>query len=94
MVIIDFMYAMFGKMVAFHFRELAFFYPDFVAPTIVQKRKKKRLQRTLALIRPDALRTRKGNLAYLNSRSNSEKNYFSTTLQVKIFGQWPSDDQL
>ena len=57
------MYAMFGKMVAFHFRELAFFYPDFVAPTIVQKRKKKRLQRTLALIRPDALRTRKGNLA-------------------------------
>ena len=88
------MYAMFGKMVAFHFRELAFFYPDFVAPTIVQKRKKKRLQRTLALIRPDALRTRKGNLAYLNSRSNWEKNYFSTTLQVKIFGQWPSDDQL
>ena len=64
------MHAMFSKMVAFHFRELAFFYPDFVAPTIVQKRKKKRLQRTLALIRPDALRTRKGNLAYLNSKSN------------------------
>ncbi|KAJ7372866.1 Thioredoxin domain-containing protein 3 [Desmophyllum pertusum] len=38
-------------------RELAFFYPDFVAPTVIQKRKKKRLQRTLALIRPDALRT-------------------------------------
>ena len=44
----------------FYFRELAFFYPDFVAPTVIQKRKKKRLQRTLALIRPDALRTRKG----------------------------------
>lgn len=40
-------------------RELAFFYPDFVAPTIIQRRKKKRLQRTLALIRPDALRTRR-----------------------------------
>ncbi|XP_078344639.1 thioredoxin domain-containing protein 3 homolog isoform X2 [Oculina patagonica] len=40
-------------------RELAFFYPDFVAPTVIQKRKKKRLQRTLALIRPDALRTRR-----------------------------------
>ena len=44
----------------FSYRELAFFYPDFVAPTIVQRRKKKRLQRTLALIRPDALKTRKG----------------------------------
>lgn len=43
-----------------YFRELAFFYPDFVAPTVIQKRKKKRLQRTLALIRPDALRTRRG----------------------------------
>jgi len=43
-------------------RELAFFYPDFVAPTIVQRRKKKRLQRTLALIRPDALKTRKDSI--------------------------------
>ncbi|PFX23757.1 Thioredoxin domain-containing protein 3-like [Stylophora pistillata] len=43
-------------------RELAFFYPDFVAPTVTQKRKKKRLQRTLALIRPDALRTRKDSI--------------------------------
>ena len=33
-----------------------------MAPTVIQKRKKKRLQRTLALIRPDALQTRKGNL--------------------------------
>ena len=63
------MHAVFSMMVTFHFRELAFFYPDFVAPTIVQKRKKKRLQRTLALIRPDALRTRKGNLADLNLRN-------------------------
>lgn len=44
----------------FDFRELAFFFPDFVAPTVLNKRKKRRLQRTLALIRPDALRTRKG----------------------------------
>ncbi|XP_068752060.1 thioredoxin domain-containing protein 3 homolog isoform X3 [Montipora capricornis] len=43
-------------------RELAFFYPDFVAPTVIQRRKKKRLQRTLALIRPDALRTRRGSI--------------------------------
>ena len=43
-----------------NFRELAFFYPDFVAPTVIQKRKKKRLQRTLALIRPDALHTHRG----------------------------------
>lgn len=43
-------------------RELAFFYPDFVAPTVTQKRKKKRLQRTLALIRPDALRTRRDSI--------------------------------
>ncbi|XP_020893204.1 thioredoxin domain-containing protein 3 homolog isoform X2 [Exaiptasia diaphana] len=40
-------------------RELAFFFPDFAAPTVLGKRKKRRLQRTLALIRPDALRTRK-----------------------------------
>jgi hypothetical protein len=45
-----------------HNRELAFFFPDFAAPTVINKRKKKRLQRTLALIRPDALRTRKGTL--------------------------------
>lgn len=49
------------RLLLLYSRELAFFYPDFVAPTIIQKRKKKRLQRTLALIRPDALRTRRGN---------------------------------
>ncbi|KAL3853950.1 hypothetical protein ACJMK2_013244 [Sinanodonta woodiana] len=37
-------------------RELAFFFPDFVAPTVEGKPK---LQRTLALIRPDAFRLHK-----------------------------------
>lgn len=36
-------------------RELAFFFPDFNRPTVTTKQKKKRLQRTLALIRPQAL---------------------------------------
>ncbi|EDO42234.1 predicted protein, partial [Nematostella vectensis] len=40
-------------------RELAFFFPDFAAPTVANKRKKRQLQRTLALIRPDALRSRR-----------------------------------
>ena len=38
-------------------RELAFFFPDFVAPTVEGKPK---LQRTLALIRPDAYKNSKG----------------------------------
>ena len=36
-------------------RELAFFFPDFNVPKVAEKRTKKRLQRTLALIRPNAL---------------------------------------
>ena len=38
-------------------RELAFFFPDFVAPKVEGKAK---LQRTLALIRPDAYKNNKG----------------------------------
>jgi len=41
-------------------RELAFFFPNYAAPSF--KRKKMRLQRTLALIRPDALRARKDSI--------------------------------
>ncbi|KAK2188196.1 hypothetical protein NP493_140g00039 [Ridgeia piscesae] len=40
-------------------RELAFFFPQFAAPTIASKTKKRQIQRTLALIRPDALADRK-----------------------------------
>ena len=36
-------------------RELAFFFPNFNVPIVSESRKKKRLQRTLALIRPNAL---------------------------------------
>ena len=44
-------------------RELAFFYPDFVSPTVKTRiASKQSSQRTLALIRPDALRHHKGNL--------------------------------
>ena len=39
------------------YRELAFFFPDFVAPNVEGKGK---LQRTLALIRPDVYQTHKG----------------------------------
>ena len=39
--------------------ELAFFFPDFNIPTVTVKQKKKRLQRTLALIRPNALAKRR-----------------------------------
>lgn len=45
-----------------NYRELGFFFPDFVAPTVAGKRKKRKLQRTLALIRPHALQERKGKL--------------------------------
>ncbi|CAB3983118.1 thioredoxin domain-containing 3 homolog isoform X4 [Paramuricea clavata] len=41
-------------------RELAFFFPDFVSPTVTtRKASKESSQRTLALIRPDALRHHK-----------------------------------
>ena len=40
-------------------RELAFFFPDFNIPTVQVREKKKRLQRTLALIRPNALAKRR-----------------------------------
>ena len=70
----------------FSFRELAFFYPDFVAPTIVQRRKKKRLQRTLALIRPDALKTRKGMYPYmLQVRLNLQVNSFPNQVNLNCF---------
>ena len=42
-------------------RELAFFFPNFNRPR-VQTRKNQRLQRTLALIRPNALRKRKNSI--------------------------------
>ena len=47
-----------------------------MAPTVTQKRKKKRLQRTLALIRPDALRTRRGKV----SRTYHGLNYHGVKL--------------
>ena len=43
-------------------RELAFFSPDFNIPTVTVKQKKKRLQRTLALIRPNALAKRRDSI--------------------------------
>jgi len=43
-------------------RELAFFYPDFNKPVVHVKQQKKRLQRTLALIRPNALRKRRDSI--------------------------------
>ena len=38
---------------------MAFFFPKFVTPTIPGTGKKPKIQRTLALIRPDALRDKK-----------------------------------
>ena len=38
-------------------RELAFFFPDFVAPPVAGAAK---IQRTLALVRPDAYKNHKG----------------------------------
>ena len=46
-------------------RELAFFFPTFAVPTIESKTKKKQIQRTLALIRPDALAAKKGLCCYI-----------------------------
>jgi len=43
-------------------RELAFFFPDFNTPVVERLQKKKRLQRTLALIRPNALRKRRDSI--------------------------------
>ena len=43
-------------------RELAFFFPDFNVPIVQEKRKKKRLQRPLALIRPHTLAKRKDSI--------------------------------
>ena len=43
-------------------RELAFFFPDFNVPKVTVKQKKKRLQRTLALIRPNALAKRRDSI--------------------------------
>lgn len=40
-------------------RELAFFFPDFVAPSVEAKGK---LQRTLALVRPEAFKLHKGEI--------------------------------
>ena len=44
------------------YRELAFFFPDFVAPNVEGKGK---LQRTLALIRPDVYQTHKGKFSII-----------------------------
>ncbi|KAI0230921.1 Thioredoxin domain-containing protein [Lamellibrachia satsuma] len=43
-------------------KELAFFFPTFAVPTIASKTKKKQIQRTLALIRPDALAAKKDDI--------------------------------
>ncbi|XP_066915597.1 thioredoxin domain-containing protein 3 homolog isoform X3 [Clytia hemisphaerica] len=43
-------------------RELAFFFPDFNVPMVERMQKKKRLQRTLALIRPNALKKRRDSI--------------------------------
>eukprot|EP00794_Sanderia_malayensis_P017266 gene17266-18990_t len=43
-------------------RELAFFFPDFNVPKVHEKQKKKRIQRTLALVRPAAYMKRKDSI--------------------------------
>lgn len=43
-------------------RELAFFFPDFVSPAVKTKRRRSSSQRTLALIRPEALRQHKDSI--------------------------------
>ena len=48
-------------------RELAFFFPTFKVPTLPQTGRKPKIQRTLALIRPDALRDRKGTQSHTHT---------------------------
>ena len=48
-----------------YFRELGFFFPNFVVPTVQSEGAKVKVQRTLALIRPDALKDKKGKIMVL-----------------------------
>ena len=45
------------------FRELSFFFPEFVAPIVPGTGPPPKIQKTLALVRPEALREHKGKLA-------------------------------
>ena len=48
------------------FRELSFFFPEFVAPTVPGTGPPPKIQKTLALIRPDALKEHKGNTMFFS----------------------------
>ncbi|XP_065051819.1 thioredoxin domain-containing protein 3 homolog isoform X2 [Rhopilema esculentum] len=70
-------------------RELAFFFPEFNVPKVQEKRKKKRIQRTLALIRPGAYTQRKESILHKITEAGfsiaMEKEMYLTREQAEEF---------